>query len=266
MKIIATTFLALVLAGCATENGYSEFYQPVPGATPEVIAQTRAAPPPETPLVVHAVKPPDPKPFAEHGYVVIGYSSFNSGHNEPDSEAIAQAKKVGADLVVIVNPNYTGSVTSQIPFTIPTTTTSQTNGSATAYGSGGPVTAYGQSTTTTYGSRTTYIPMTVNRYDYGAVYFVKRKFRLGVEWRPLNDKERQLLQSNSGLYVITVIDGSPAFRSDILPGDIIERINGKKVYDGKMAIDLMAPFKGKVVTLTIYRYGHLVTKSVRLGQ
>jgi len=175
MKNVAIALLVLSLTGCAV-NGYSKFYQQVPDATPEAIAQIRAAPPPETPLVMYAAKPPDPKPFMQQGYAVIGYSSFNSGHNEPDSEAVAQAKKIGADLVVIVDPNYTGSVTSQIPLTLPTTTTSQTNGSATAYGSGGSVTAYGNSTTTTYGSRTTYIPMTVNRYDYGAVYFVKWKF------------------------------------------------------------------------------------------
>lgn len=266
MKNLAVALLVLGLTGCATVNGYSEFYTPVAGATPQAIAKTRASPPPTTPLVMHAVTPPDPKPFIQQGYAVIGYSSFNSGHSEPDSEAISEARKVGADLVVIVDPNYTGSVTSQIPLTLPTTTTSQTNGSATAYGSGGSVTAYGNSTTTTYGSRTTYIPMTVNRYDYGAVYFVKLKFILGVQWQPLNSEERQLVQSNSGLYVNTVVNGTPAFRSDILPGDIIETIDGKKVYDTKTASDLLSQSKGKTVKITIYRKGHLITKSVKLNQ
>jgi len=89
---------------------------------------------------------------------------------------------------------------------------------------------------------------------------------LGVTWRPLNSEERQLVQSNSGLYVNTVVNGTPAFRNDILPGDIIEAINGQQLYDGKTASDLLAQSKGKVVTLTIYRRGHLITKSVKLNQ
>jgi len=266
VKNVAVVIFVLSLTGCAGVNGYSKFYQPLPGATPESIAQTRVAPPPETPLVMHSANPIDPKAFIRQGYAPIGYSSFNSGHNEPDSEAIDQAKKIGADLVVIANPSYTGSITSQIPLTQPTTTTSQTNGSATAYGPGGTVTAYGNSTTTTYDSRTTYIPMTVSRYNYGAFYFIKRKFGFGVHWRTLNGGERQLLQSNNGLYVDIVVNGTPAFRSDILTGDIIESINGMKVYDMKMANDLLAQSKGKVITLTIYRNGHLIIKSVKLNQ
>ncbi len=266
MKNVLIALFVMSLAGCVTVNGYSKFYRSTPGATPERIAQLRASPPPEMPLVTHASKFPDAKPFYQQGYAVIGYSSFNSGHNEPDSEAIAQAKKLGADLVVIVDPNYTGSVTSQIPLTTPTSTTSYTNGSATAYGSGGSVTAYGNATTTTYGSKTTYIPMTVNRYDYGAVYFVKQKFVFGVHWRPLKDEERQLLQSNNGLYVDVVVNGTPAFRSDILPGDIIESINGQKVYDEKAASDLLALLKGQQVTVALYRDGHVITKIVQLNQ
>lgn len=266
MKNVLIALLVMSLAGCVTVNGYSKFYRSVPGATPEEIARLRASPPLETPLVTHASKFPDPKPFYQQGYAVIGYSSFNSGHNAPDSEAISQAQKLGADLVVIVDPSYTGSVTSQIPLTTPTSTTSYTNGSATAYGSGGPVTAYGNATTTTYGSKTTYIPMTVNRYDYGAVFFVKQKFIFGVHWRPLKDDERQLLQSNSGLYVDVVVNDTPAFRSDILPGDIIEAVNGQKVYDAKAASSLLAQLKGQQVSVVLYRDGHVITKAVQLNQ
>lgn len=262
MKNVVIALLVLSLSGCITVNGYSKFYR----ATPEVITQMRAAPPPEMPVVMHASKFPYAKPFLQQGYVVIGYSSFNSGRIVPDSEAVAQAKKLGADLVVIIDPSYTGSITSQIPLTTPTSTTSYTNGSATAYGSGGSVTAYGNATTTTYGSKNTYIPMTVNRYDYGAVYFVKMKFIFGVRWRPLNTEERQMLQSNSGLYVDTVVNDTPAFRSDILPGDIVEAVNGQKVYDPKEADDFLSRLKGQSITVTIYRAGRVLTKNVQLNQ
>ncbi len=99
---------------------------------------------------------------------MIGYSSFNSGKTEKEASAVKQGVKVGTDLVLIVNPKYTGSNTASIPITSPTSTTSYTSGSATVYGQSGTTNIYGNSTTTTYGSETKYIPYTVRRYDYGA--------------------------------------------------------------------------------------------------
>jgi hypothetical protein len=37
--------------------------------------------------------------------------------------------------------------------------------------------------------------MTVNRYDYGAAYFVKWRSILGAVWRDLTKEERTALQS-----------------------------------------------------------------------
>lgn len=264
MKKVAVTLLAAALAGCA--SGYSQFYTAVPGATPEIIAEARAAPPPTNPIVERAANFPDPQQYANLGYSAIGYSSFNSGRNEPENNAIAQGKKVGADLVVIVNPSYTGSVTSQLPVTTPTTSTSYTTGSATAYGSGGSVTAYGNSTTTTYGSRTTYIPMTVHRRDFGAMYFVKLSYIFGVNWRDLSNDERSVLQSNSGVYVTSVVNDSPAYLNDVLVGDIITEIDGKPIYGQQVASDALAQKRGQDIDLTIFRNGQLIEKKVLLAQ
>lgn len=215
---------------------------------------------------MHATSFPDLKPFERQGYTLIGYSSFNSGNNEQASGAVAQAKRVGADLVVIIDPSFSGSTTSQLPLVMPTSTTSYTRGSATVQGSGGSVTAHGNSTKTTYGSNTTYIPITVTRYDYGAVYFIKHQFTLGVHWRPLEPDERQALESNSGVFVETVVNGTPAFRNDILPGDIILAINGERVYGVTEASDLIAQFRGQEVVLTTYRDGRVIEKSVKLNK
>ena len=112
-------------------------------------------------------------------------------------------------------------MTTHVPVTSPTTSTSHTSGTATAIGSGGTATAFGNSTTTTYGSQTSYVPMTVNRYDYGAAYFVKWRYILGAVWRDLTNEERTSLQSNSGIYITLVVDDTPAFRNDVLVEDII---------------------------------------------
>lgn len=227
---VVVVLATVLLSSCV--SGYREFYQAAPGATPEVVAKKRSGLRPKEPVLAHAGGQPSDvvSAYTRQGYGLIGYSSFNSGHSESDSGAMAQGAKVGADLVVVVNSKYTGSVTTSLPLTTPTTSTSYTNGSATAFGPSGSATAYGQSTTTTYGSQTTYIPMTVQRYDFGALYFIKRHIVLGANWRDLNDDERKSLQSNKGVYVIAVVDGSPAYKADLLPGDVIVAIDGAPVY------------------------------------
>lgn len=264
MRRISVICLVLALAACA--SGYSQFYTALPGATPDVIASRRASPPLATPLVNYSAGVPDPDQYARLGYVAIGYSSFNSGRSESEKDALAQGRSVGADLVVIVNPAFTGSVTNQVPLTTPTTSTSYTSGTATAYGTGGSATAYGSSTTTTYGTKTTYIPMTVNRYDYGAVYFVKIKYIFGANWRALTNEERAALQSNSGVYITTVVNDTPAFVNDVLAGDILLKIDGQPIYGEQAASDAFAQKHGKAVTLTLSRNGKLLEKTVTLAQ
>ncbi len=256
--------LVLLISGCAT-NGYAKFYTSATGVTPEVIASNRSGPQPAVPEVARAAEFDGlVDAYARKGYAAVGISSFSSGRNERDGDAIEQGKRIGADLVVVINPEYVGSQTTAIPITIPTTTTSQTSGTATAYGTGGTATAYGNSTTTTYGSRTTYVPMTVNRYEFGALYFVKRRYLLGANYRDLSDEERRQLQSNRGAYVISVIDDSPAYESDILPGDVIVALNGQAANGQDGLSDLVKASEGRAVELTIIRQGMRLTKSVAL--
>ncbi len=265
MKKIVILLMALNLSACV--NGYSKFYTAVPGATPDVIAKLRIATPPEVPLVEHSATFSDiEQRFGRLGYSPIGYSSFNSGSKESDKDAIEQGKNIGADLVVIINPSYTGTTTSQVPITTPTASTSYSSGSATAYGAGGAVTAYGNSTTTTYGTNTTYVPMTTNRYDYGAAYLVKRSYIFGVQWRDLTNDERAKLLSNSGVSVTLVINDTPAFRNDVLAGDIIVKIDGQRIYGEKEASGVLAVKRGKAVNFTIFRNGEVLEKTIKLAE
>jgi hypothetical protein len=259
-------FLAL-LAGCT--SGYAQFYRSANGATPEAISAYRANPPPKTPRLEHAGGANGQaiaEAYARHGYMLVGYSSFNSGQRQSDTGAIEQGERVGADIVVVIDPRYTGSISTSVPLTTPTTQTSYTTGTATAYGTGGTATAYGNATTTTYGQQTTYIPMTVHRFDYGALYFVMRHIVFGANIRELNDEERKAMQSNRGVYVLSVVDGSPAYRDDILPGDIIVSIAGQPVYGVKGEIDLILQHKGQSVDVALTRGGQIISKSVQLAQ
>lgn len=258
--------IPLLLAGCA--SGYKQFYRPAQGINPELLASIRVAPAPAVPSVERA-QPADSQvvldAYAKRSYVMIGSSMFNSGRGESEDSAISQAQDVGADLVLILNPRYTGSVTSAMPITTPTTSTSYSSGTAIAYGAGRPVTVYGSGTTTTYGSQTTYVPMTVHRSDYGAVFFVKRRYLLGALPRDLNDSERRELQSNKGVVVRLVVDNTPAFNADILVGDIITAVDGVSVLNSTSLGDIQRERRGKAVTVSILRGGQRIEKFVQLN-
>ncbi|MCF8987078.1 PDZ domain-containing protein [Pseudomonas syringae] len=267
MHALLAIITSFVITGCA--SGYKEFYTPSSGATPEEISANRASTPPATPLVERSAFGDADQivdRYAKRGYVIIGESHFNSGERVSEEDALEQGKAVGADLVLVYLPKYTGSITSSMPITTPTTSTSFTSGSANAYGPGGPVTAYGNATTTTYGSTTTYVPITVNRSDYGAIYFVKGRFRLGVFVRNLNDLEKQLLQTNQGVVVRTIVDDSPAYKADVLVGDMLVAIDGEKVSNEEGFTKMIAARRGQAVRLALIRNGTPLLKTVQVGK
>lgn len=228
----------------------------------------REAPPPATPIVERAA-PTDPQTllnaYMKRGYVLIGSSFFNTGRDEPEDAALRQGKEVGADLVLITNPRYTGSVTTAVPITIPTRSTSYTTGNATAYGAGGVINAYGNSTTTTLGSTTSFVPVTINRSDYGAAYFVKQRFPVGVFTRDLNDSERQEFQTNKGVVLTMVVDNTPAFAADLLNNDRITAVDGNEVLNSTGFFALMRERAGKKVVLSVVRRGERLEKIVQTG-
>jgi membrane-associated protease RseP (regulator of RpoE activity) len=263
--ILAFVF-AFLIASCT--SGYKEFYTPLQGINSDVIAARRASPPPEIPKLERTTPANQDSilaAFAKRGYVMIGSSFFNSGRQESENAAIKQAAIVKADLVLVINPQYTGSVTTVIPLTTPTTTTSQTKSTGNIYGSNGYATINGTSTTTTNGSQTTYVPITQQRVDYGAIYFIKIPFTFGLFVRNLNDSERKELQSNQGVVVLTVVDETPAFFADILPNDIILSINENLTSTEERFSSLVSNNKGKKIEVAILRNGKKIVKSVVLN-
>lgn len=252
--------LSLLIAGCVGD--YERFYYSMPGASPWKIAALRANPPPATPIVEHA--PSDAKAllllaYLKRGYAPIGYSRFSRGDNSVSSwdqnSAVRQGRKMGADLVLIVNPKYIGSVTYQIPRIEPSM------GSATIWGSNG---GFADITTNDY--KMTYESVTQERFEHGAIYFVKRHSVFGVICGELNDAERQKIQSNKGVVVRVVIDNTPAFNADILVGDIITAINGKAVTNAKDIKIFIHEHAGEIITVSIVRQGQHIEKTVQLNR
>jgi S1-C subfamily serine protease len=108
--------------------------------------------------------------------------------------------------------------------------------------------------------------MSVNRYHFEAIYYVKQAhFVLGAHFRDLKDAERQALQSNRGAYIDAVVDGSPAFRADILVGDIIIALDQAPVYGYQGLMDAVGQRHGQNVVFSISRNGQTIKKSVQLN-
>jgi hypothetical protein len=259
-------FLTIFLSGCA--SGYKQFYKPADGIDQSAIPQMRYAEFNGNPIVNKgSFKDLDEiiNLYAKKGYTIIGSSIFNSGQSESEDNAIKQAIAVQADLVVILEPVYSGSVTTSMPITTPTTSTSYSTGSATAYGANGPISVYGSSTTTTYGSQTTYMPMTVHRLDYGALYFFKQKYLLGIYIRDLNDSEKQVIQSNKGIAINIVVDDTPAYNADLLPNDIITALDGISITNQTYLTKVLYSRTGKEIVLSLVRNGEKITKNVKLN-
>lgn len=255
-SLVLTLALGVGVTGCAA-NSYTQFYRGAPDGRTVLnyVASTE-------PLQVYSSDnfERDIKSLMRRGYVQIGASSFNSAANSVTERQLReQAEKVNAAVVLVASRN-TGTVSGVVPLTLPNNSTTYTNGNATVYGSGGTANVYGSATTTTYGTNTVMMPYTIQRADFDAAYFVKRKHHLGVGYGLIDSATRTRLQSNAGALIDVLVDGSPAARADILPGDIVLTIDGERV-DGPESLNAFVKNKlGQEIVLGIDRNGTSIEK------
>lgn len=260
---------ALLCIGC--KNPYTDFYHPYQ----TVVGNNKLVQPQGEPTIYSysANVDQDNRAMAENGFVMVGYSSFNGNGNAGSQEnVLAQARTVGASVVMVKNANA-GTRTGVMPYTTYNpgqVITTNSSGSANAYGTGGS--AYGsyQGTSTTYvpgTSSTQMVPYTVQRYDFLATYWARSsRIRLGVVYLNLSTEMRQRLQRNTGVVADLIIKGSPAFISNILVGDVILKMNDEDVIDGSGFSRLLDRYAGKQVVLTIIRGSEEKTISLHLNE
>ncbi len=237
----ASAVLLLLLTACA--NPYSQFYNDQRGGRSlgEFPITDRYEGEPQ--IYSTSDQERDGQSLREKGYVLIGSSSFNSGAVD-FKQAVRHAKKVGAALILIQS-QYTDTVT----------VTSHHSGNV--HGSGGYGSYSGTSTTTLPGESATHqIPYSVDLYDYNATFWAKSKpHSLGVHANDLTDDMRREIGSNRGVVVKVVVTGSPAFRADIMSGDIITKINDEVISDAQGFDATIARYAGQKVVLHTYRGG-----------
>lgn len=204
---------ALLLTGCV--HPYAKFYQPSNELVLSSVGIRRVQPAPANPDVLRGNSPRDDLAALQaEGWVVIGQSHFTGPKIDQD-DALDQGRKVGADRVVMYGALSCIEHTV-LPLKLPTTQTSVTNGTATAFGPGGTATAYGSATTTTYGTETTYIPLTINRYEALALYLVKERYSFGGTFCNLTCEEASRVGSVNGVALGVVVRGSPAAAAGFL--------------------------------------------------
>jgi S1-C subfamily serine protease len=106
------------------------------------------------------------------------------------------------------------------------------------------------------------MPYNIQRSDFSAVYFVRKRSHLGVFYGAIDSATRTRLQTNAGVLIRVVVDATPASRADILPGDIILTIDGERV-DGPEALNNQLKGRlGREVVFGIDRNGTHIEKRV----
>ena len=265
-RVIFASLVFTFASGCTTNN-FEKFYidklqgksvKELPG-----VAVTTESPK----LYTTADTAKEIPAMVANGFVLVGYSAFNAGPQD-NGGAIRQADKVGA-AVVILQSKYTHTVSGSVPYTVSNPhQTVITNTSGSIYGPSGYSSFSGTSISSVPGGYSTYqIPYTVNRSDYIATYWVKRKPPVfGAVVGPMPDDLRKSLGTNRGVLVTAIINGTPAFHADILTGDAILEIDGNRCDDPTGFINSVTKCAGKKVAIRLNRSGKEMSISVQLNE
>lgn len=251
MRTILLLIIIFCFFGC-TQSGYKQFYHPYVGVDPlDTLSDIELISENQDPQILKTENlDRDILILRSKKYIPIGFSSFN-GVLEDTKYAASQAKKVGAS-IVLVSSRYTNTQTTSSTLLLPDNKTTYHSGSV--YGNTSYSNAYGgysgSSTTTgsysgkstTYGSKAVPITSHHNLYDQTAVYFVKsnKKYKFGIQFHDLSPEDKAILERNTGVLIMVVIEDSPAFYSNVLAGDILIAVDGTTVKNKDHALKLMS--------------------------
>lgn len=265
MKKTCIIFLVLLLSSCA--NPYSQFYRG------DLDARSRLDyEPVEGDVQIHRSHDLDRDILAlvRCGYTPVGTALFQREENFnkvaqriEEARLRKQANKVGAH-VVLTAKKYQQTVSGVAPQQVPTMATSISTGTATAFGPRGVVNAVGTGTTTAYGSQTVMAPYSFDVFEHCAVFFAKTRSRVGIVPLPVDDATRKRLETNSGVIVLAVREGSPAFQADILPGDVLLSIGEDRVQSVENYLQLLDKNEGQTVSFHLDRNGKPVKKQIQV--
>lgn len=267
-KYLAILLSVIFLTGCATSSGYTQFYEPIYtqdeillAAQKQELVLLKDGESPKVYSIASSQLMDAHLDLLSEGYILIGQAHFN-GSLENESGLVSQARKASATVVLTTN-QFSGTRTSVIPFTVPTTSTTTTN--VNVYGSSGY--AFGSGTSTTTGSSTVPITTHQDRYDQSALYYVKdnRKPKLGLIVQNLTNEQRKVLQQNTGVFVYVVMKSTPAFRNNILNGDFLISMNDISIDDQSKFFEVLDAIPtNSNISLKLIRNGKPISMIIKL--
>ena len=265
LPICLSALSLCLLAGCV--NPYRSNFNSTLDRQPKWIA-ARLAPSPDKPRLVQSNDiQNDNWGLFERGYIMVGYSKFD-GPETDNYYVQAQARSIGADVVLVQN-KFTKSLTETVAVTQwgPSQTT-DTNETTNVTGPrGGVHTVNTESEVTTSESpETVYVPQQVDYYEHSATYWRKMNTPIfGAAVQDLTDALKQQLETNQGLTVRAIVIDSPAFKADLLKGDILLTMNGQPMPSAQHFYETISQQAGKQVTFTVLRGDKRIDRSITLN-
>jgi serine protease Do len=260
MKTITIFILAIFLISCTSTNPYTRFYYNNLGENTVSDIPDFILPCEEPKLYTSNNIERDLNKLIMNNYHLVGYSFFNADNANNDL-AISHAKTVGAALVLIKN-KYPDTVSGSIPLELPATqmSTSSRSGSAGGY-------SYSYSSNNrTITTKTYNKAFNKSKFDYIALYFVENgPLKLGIQMIDIPLDVRKTLKRNRGAFVQYVKNDSPAFYANIVPGDIIVKVNDIEINNRKQLAEVIRDCKGIGTKFKIIRDNVVITKNIRLN-
>lgn len=254
----------LLLASCT--NRFAEYYQGPPDARIALpdYDSTYSVPGGDAPIYTTTNINADTLKLVSQGFVPYAESAFEAPDWKVEIDHLQSvSNKTGAHLVLLKQARGE-PITGVMPLSVPNNTVTYTTGNATAYGPGGYATAYGNAISRTYGTTLLMMPYVESQSDYVAVFFAKVRVPLGIYARPLTDAERQELQTNLAMRVVAVVQDSPAFLTDVLPGDYLLKINSDVISSQQTLYAAINRYVGQDITLDLIRNGQKINKKVHI--
>lgn len=233
--------LVLLIVGCATTktpteappaqaNLFEQFYKPY-----AMSPQTRSGMPPR--IYRGQDQETDYRRLLEDGYDILGYSSFVAG-DVPPEQALAQADKLHADLVLV----YTRRSTSVTPLSLPNRAKPQQEQSPKEGAPSGRL-----------------LTPQSPQYEYFASYWTQLPPPvLGLHVKtPAEDA--------AGLAVVAVIKNSPAAEAQIKAGDTLLRIGDTDIRNVQALTQATQRYAGQSVEIVYAHEAETLRKTVVLN-
>lgn len=263
-KLTLALFFATSLAACT--NNYEKFFD---AGYAEVNYAQKPNSSDEVNVLYREVGENTYREMLESGFWYKGHSGW-TGPAQDVSYAKTHAVNIGASHVLITN-KLLNTETKNIPLTLPDTKTTYHGGNygGSTYGSYGGYTYSGSNsgsysgTSTTYGTKTTYIPVTTNTYETHAYFFVKvdpSQYKFGANFLEVSSDMSSQIGMNGGVQLI-VVRNTPAYYADFISGDVIVEVSGKRI-KGNEDLYKRIDASNSLETFKVYRNGDFISLTV----